>query len=217
MMTLTELHRQLNTLAAQSLHPSNSIKLLAASKQQSIEKILALYHQGQRVFGENYVQEALPKIIALKDTPIEWHFIGQIQRNKTSEIAQYFAWVHSIDRCIVAERLNTQRPGHLPPLQICIEINETKHGKKSGISLLELPALVACLQSLPRLQWRGLMTMVTEDYVKTANYFRILQKQGYAIDTLSMGMSQDYPQAIACGANLIRLGTALFGERKQHE
>jgi PLP dependent protein len=214
-MTLTELHCSVQSLETQYSRPNGSIKVLAVSKYQSIEKIQSLYHQGQHDFGENYLQEALSKIQSLQNTSIEWHFIGHIQRNKTREIAEHFSWVQSLDRAVIAERLNEHRPDDLPPLQVLIEINASNDRQKSGISLQALPALITCVQKLPHLKWRGLMTMITSDYEKVAEHFFLLQQQGHDIDTLSMGMSQDYPHAIACGATMIRMGTGLFGERKK--
>jgi PLP dependent protein len=214
-MTFTELHCRVQSLETQYSRPNGSIKVLAVSKYQSIEKIQSLYYQGQHDFGENYLQEALSKIHSLQNASIEWHFIGHIQRNKTREIAEHFSWVQSLDRVVIAERLNEHRPDDLPPLQVLIEINASNDRQKSGINLQALPALITCVQKLPRLKWRGLMTMITSDYEKVAKHFFLLQQQGYDIDTLSMGMSQDYPHAIACGATMIRIGTALFGERKK--
>jgi PLP dependent protein len=167
------------------------VTLLAISKQQSVQKIRETIQVGLYRFGENYVQEAIPKIEILKKegyTNIEWHFIGQIQSNKTGEIAKYFDWVHSLDRKKIAARLNAQRSsGSILPLNICIEINNSGDVHKPGIKLSELADFIAYLEALPNLKWRGLMTTVTEDYEKVAKAFYDLKKQGYNIDTLSMG------------------------------
>jgi PLP dependent protein len=187
--------------------------IVAVSKGQSLEKIQKALVLGQTVFGENYLQEALPKILALKNKNVEWHFLGHIQSNKTLDIATYFSWAQSVDSLKIAERLNVQRPRHLPPLQVCIEINQGNHSQKPGITLSELPLFIETLKTLPHLQWRGLMSTITEEYAVVANAFTHLQKQGHNIDTLSLGMSGDYLKAIYAGATMIRMGTAFFGKR----
>ncbi|MDX2164161.1 MAG: YggS family pyridoxal phosphate-dependent enzyme [Gammaproteobacteria bacterium] len=188
--------------------------IVAVSKGQSLEKIHAAIVSGHRMFGENYLQEALPKIQALKHEKLEWHFIGKIQSNKTRDIAEHFDWVQSLDDIKIAERLNKQRPTSLPPLQVCIEINNSCLTQKPGIPLDKLPALIKTLKTLPHLHWRGLMSTITEEYELVARTFFQLQQQGHAIDTLSMGMSNDYKKALSLGATMIRLGTAIFGERQ---
>lgn len=196
------------------------VKLVAASKQQCIDNIKLAIQSGIYKFGENYLQEAIPKIEYFKknsDINLEWHFIGQIQSNKTKEIAKYFDWVQSVDSKKVATRLNAQRDSTLPLLNICVEINETGNIQKSGIKLNQLKDLINHIQTLPHLKFRGLMTMVTEDYEKTAKAFHDLKKQGYDSDTLSMGMSQDYLKAISLGATMVRLGTILFGTRGERK
>jgi len=200
------------TLALESLR---GIKIVAASKQQSIEKIRRVLQEGIHAFGENFVQEALPKMEALKNESIEWHFIGHIQSNKTKTIAQYFDWVQSVDRKIIAQRLHDHRLSTLPPLNICLEINETGGNTKSGISLNEVPDFIEFLKPLSQLKWRGLMTTITADYEKTAKLFFDLKKKGYDIDTLSMGMSADYHEAMKYGATMVRLGTLIFGQRNK--
>jgi len=201
---------------ALSRNDGGDVTLVAASKQQSIEKIQSVIQSGLYRFGENYLQEAIPKIEYFKSQKInlEWHFIGHVQSNKTKEIANYFDWVQSVDSKKISGRLNAQRDVTLPPLNICIEINETGGTQKSGIKLNKLPELITYIQTLPHLKFRGLMTTVTEDYEKTAKAFQDLKKQGYNIDTLSMGMSQDYLMAIKLGATMVRLGTILFGKRQ---
>ncbi|HEV2613492.1 MAG TPA: YggS family pyridoxal phosphate-dependent enzyme [Gammaproteobacteria bacterium] len=194
--------------------------ILAVSKDQPLEKIQKAIDLGQICFGENYLQGALPKIQALLNKSLEWHFIGKIQSNKTRDIATYFSCVQSLDDLKIAERLNNQRPSQLPPLQVCIEINNGRHPQKPGIPLSELPLFIEKLKALPRLHWRGLMSTITEEYETTAHAFVQLKKQGHDIDILSMGMSDDYQKAIELGATMIRIGTAFFGKRqgrKHHE
>lgn len=202
-----------------SRNDGGTVKLVAACKQQSVENIQLAIQSGLYRFGENYLQEAIPKIEYFKSQKInlEWHFIGHIQSNKTKEIANYFDWVQSVDSKKIAMRLDAHRNPDLPPLNICIEINETGNIQKSGIKLNQLNDLITHIQTLPRLKFRGLMTMVTEDYEKVAKVFHDLKKQGYDIDTLSMGMSQDYLKAISLGATMVRLGTILFGTRGERK
>jgi len=199
-----------------------SVKILAASKSQSIEKIIEAYHAGQRIFGENYLQEALVKMAALTDKQIEWHFIGPIQSNKTRKIAENFAWVQSVENAKIAKRLNDQRPIHLPPLNICIEVNVSAEKSKSGADINEVMSLITYCQSLPRLVLRGLMAIPApskqfenqcHEFHKLSFLWTSLQKNGLILDTLSMGMSADFEAAIAEGSTMIRIGTMLFGER----
>ena len=201
----------------------NSVKLLAVSKGQSIEAICIAAQAGQRCFGESYLQEALPKIIALQDLALEWHFIGAVQANKTQAIATHFAWVHSLSRDKIAKRLQEQRPLHLPPLNICLAVNIDDEPQKTGLTLEELPIIVASVSQFSRLNLRGLMVIPkpSTDFIeqrarfaKVRSAFEKLQQQGYALDTLSMGMSHDFKAAIAEGATIVRSGTALFGSRR---
>lgn len=202
--------------------PADSVRLLVVSKQQSGQNIRDAYQAGQQAFGENYVQEALVKMEALKDLPIEWHFIGHIQANKTRAIAEHFAWVHSVDREAIATRLNAQRPANLPPLQICIQVNLAHEPQKHGVVPAALLPLAQAITALPRLTLRGLM-LINPEHLSDAEslaYFRQLaalqtelQQHGFAVDTLSMGMSEDFPLAIAAGATLVRIGSAIFGKR----
>lgn len=205
-------------------HCPPSVLLLAVSKQQSIDAMIDLYHQGQRAFGENYLQEALVKIEALKHLDIEWHFIGHIQGNKTKKIAEHFAWVQSVDSERIAKRLNEARPANLPPLNICIEVNIDDEANKAGVTLEALPALAKACLALPNLRLRGLMAIpkVSDNplekkqaFLALRTAFDTLNTQGFSLDTLSMGMSADYPLAIECGSTLIRLGTALFNQARQ--
>ncbi len=202
--------------------PPHSVTLLAVSKTFPTEAVRACAAAGQVRFGENYLQEALAKIAALADLHLEWHFIGPLQSNKTRPVAENFHWVHTIDRLKIAQRLNDQRPAHLPPLQVCIQVNTSGEASKSGVDFAELPALAAALRALPRLRLRGLMTIPapSDDPVAQRAPFRALREaleglnaEGYGLDTLSMGMSDDLEAAVAEGATLVRVGSAIFGAR----
>ncbi len=208
-----------------SARKTEAVRLIAVSKTFSAEDILQAYQAGQRSFGESYVQEAVQKIAKLPQPDIEWHFIGPIQSNKTRPIAEHFAWVHGIERAKIAERLSAQRPAHLPPLQVCIEVNVSGEASKSGITPDELDVLAKYVANLPRLCLRGLMAVPapTEDIAQQrAAFARLrelrdhLNRNGMALDTLSMGMSHDFAAAIAEGATLVRIGTAIFGQRNYH-
>ena len=209
----------------------NSVKILAVSKKQSLEKIKAALDCGQIDFGENYLQDALPKIRALSNSNIIWHFIGRVQSNKTKHLAKYFAWVQSIDNIEIAELLNKFRPEDLPPLNVCIQINPTHDKNKAGIAEKEMLNLAEKILLLPRLKLRGLMTIPEEfpDFASQYNIFlevsrlfstlkaeltKIPHAQNLELDTLSMGMSGDFAAAIKAGSTMIRIGTAIFGERK---
>lgn len=196
-----------------------SIGLLAVSKTKPASDLREAYDAGLRDFGENYVQEALGKQAELSDLPLIWHFIGPIQSNKTRAIAENFAWVHSVDRLKIAQRLSEQRPPELPPLNICIQVNVSGEASKSGCSPEDLPALAQAISALPNLKLRGLMAIPepTDDRdEQNASFAAVstLQAQlGLPLDTLSMGMSHDLEAAIAQGATWVRIGTALFGAR----
>lgn len=201
---------------------SGDVTLLAVSKTFASDAIREACHAGQIRFAESYVQEALGKIAALHDLPIEWHFIGPIQGNKTRAIAEHFAWVHSIDRLKIAERLSAQRPAHLPPLQVCLQVNISKEASKGGVPSGEAAQLAMQIAQLPRLSLRGLMTIPepSDDvsaqraaFAQLRELFEQLNRQGLRLDTLSMGMSHDFPAAIAEGATMVRVGTAIFGAR----
>jgi hypothetical protein len=209
--------------AAQEVGRSqDEVHLLAVSKTKPAADIRAAYAAGQTRFGENYVQEALGKMTELADLPLEWHFIGPIQSNKTRPIAENFSWVHGIDRLKIAQRLNEARPDGLPPLNVCIEVNVSGEGSKEGISPAEVAALAAEMSSLPRLKLRGLMTIPapTSDIALQHRQFRMLRElmetlnhKGCGLDTLSMGMSGDFAAAIAEGATIVRIGASIFGAR----
>ena len=196
-----------------------SVGLLAVSKTKPASELREAYDAGLRDFGENYLQEALGKQVELSDLPLIWHFIGPIQSNKTRAIAENFAWVHSVDRLKIAQRLSEQRPPELPPLNICIQVNVSGEASKSGCSPEDLPALALAISALPHLKLRGLMAIPepTDDREQqNASFAAVstLQAQlGLQLDTLSMGMSHDLEAAIAQGATWVRIGTALFGAR----
>ena len=210
--------------AAEQRHhrPSGSVQLLAVSKTQPSAAIAALAAVGQRRFGENYVQEALDKIAELAALDLEWHFIGPIQANKTRSIAEHFAWVHSVDRLKIAERLSAQRPAHLPPLNVCLQVNIDRGPTKHGLDEREVATVASAVATLPRLRLRGLMaipapaadfTAQREPLARLRTLQDLLNAAGLGLDTLSMGMSDDLEAAIAEGATLTRVGTALFGPR----
>lgn len=201
----------------------DQVALLAVSKGQSVSKIETVARLGQKMFGENYVQEALPKIESLKSVQLEWHFIGSIQRNKTKQIAENFAWVHSLDCEKIAERLSHQRPAYLGRLNVCLQVNLTGELQKSGISPDKLLKVAEYVKDLPGIQLRGLMAIppVTENFLEQRQLFRQLRelkdsivKENIFLDTLSMGTSHDFKAAIAEGATLVRIGSALFGKRE---
>jgi hypothetical protein len=201
----------------------DSVQLIAVSKTQPAAVIRAAAALGQTDFGENYLQEALPKIAALADLPLTWHFIGQLQANKTRAVAEHFQWVHTLDRERIAVRLNEQRNPHAPPLNVCIQVRLEDEPGKGGISRTELAPLARRVLELPRLRLRGLMCIPPprtgfeaqrQLFAELADCARELRAQGMALDTLSMGMSGDLEAAIAAGATCVRIGTAIFGERK---
>lgn len=207
---------------AKYCRPQGSVRFVAVSKHQSIEKIREAYEAGQRAFAENYLQEALIKMESLQDLLIEWHFIGKCQRNKTKAIATHFAWVHSIDNALIAKRLSDHRPAYLPPLNICIQINTSQESEKSGIAITETHTLAKICRELPRLTLRGLMCIPAHEniFAQQRNpYHQLflekdnLIKENFSLDTLSMGMSGDMEAAIAEGSTILRLGTLLFGSR----
>ncbi|MHC8329496.1 YggS family pyridoxal phosphate-dependent enzyme [Pseudomonas sp. LB1P83] len=206
--------------ATQAAHrDEHSVQLLAVSKTKPAEALREAYAAGLRDFGENYLQEALSKQLELADLPLIWHFIGPIQSNKTRAIAEHFAWVHSVDRLKIAQRLSEQRPADLPPLNICIQVNVSGEASKSGCTPADLPALAKAISELPRIKLRGLMAIPepTEDRAAQDAAFAAVQSLqaslNLPLDTLSMGMSHDLESAIAMGATWVRIGTALFGAR----
>lgn len=218
---ITAMQRSLRLLETKYQKSANSVRLLLASKGQSVAAMQAAYDAGMRHFGENYVQEALTKMQQLpKD--IQWHFIGEIQSNKTQKIAEHFAWVESLADYKIAERLHRQRPDGLPPLNILLEVNIDAEASKSGIAANQVEALLQqCLQ-LSHLKIRGLMSIPArhKDFTQQRATFKRLNilwqellRKGYALDTLSIGMSDDFEAAIAEGGTEVRIGTAIFGPR----
>ena len=221
---------QANILAAKiAAQRSDKVQLLAVSKSQSASMVREAYLAGRLVFGEtkiafgeNYVQEAINKQTLLEDCNIEWHFIGPIQSNKTQLIAQHFDWVHSVDRLKIAERLASARPANMPPLNVCIQINSSDEASKSGVDIASQRMLAEAINALPTLKLRGLMAIPapTKDLAKQRAQFKIvkdaylqLQHCGFILDTLSIGMSDDYAAAIQEGATMVRIGSAIFGLR----
>lgn len=212
----------LATAALEATRDPNTVKLLAVSKKQPVERILAAAALGQRDFGENTVQEGLDKIHATAETGLTWHFIGHLQGNKTRVVAENFDWVHTIDKPKTARRLSDQRPDELGPLNVCLQVNIDAEPRKSGVSIDGLSELAAACGELPRIRLRGLMCLpaVRHDFAAQREPFArlrqladALRREGISMDTLSMGMSADYRAAIFEGATIVRIGTALFGER----
>lgn len=200
----------------------NSVTLLAVSKTRSVAEILQAVEQGQLDFGENYQQEVKIKLPALSEKDINWHFIGSLQSNKARIIAEYFSWIHSIDRLKIAERLSALRPAHMPDLNVCIQLNISGEQSKSGVSTSELMSLAEGIAMLPRLRLRGLMALPApvdnfteqrKEFRRLREHFNQLISAGYDVDTLSMGTTNDMEAAIAEGATIVRIGTALFGPR----
>lgn len=206
--------------------PRSTVQLLAVSKTFPAEAVLEAAACGQRAFGENYLQEGVDKIAAvakaLPDTPLEWHFIGPIQSNKTRPIAASFSWVHTVERLKIAQRLSEQRPPELGPLNICLQVNISGEASKSGVAPEELPALAQAVAALPNLRLRGLMAipepqedpaLQREPFARLRELAQALVKSGIQLDTLSMGMSGDMRAAVMEGATIVRVGSAIFGAR----
>ena len=205
---------------------SQDLKLLAVSKTKPAQDIRQAFDAGQTCFGENYLQESISKIHELSDLDIEWHFIGAIQSNKTRELAEHFAWIHSVDRLKIAQRLSNQRPDSLPPLNICLQVNISEEQSKSGFKMADIEVIVDDIISLPNLKLRGLMAIPAKAdnleaqrkvFSKMKSLFETLQTNHPQIDTLSMGMTADMEAAIAEGSTMIRIGTAIFGARNVGE
>ena len=221
---LKEVRGRMASACAQAGRPVESVTLLVVSKTFGAPVVREAFEAGERRFGENYVQEGLQKIAdfaALRDR-IEWHLIGPLQSNKTRVVAEQFDWVHSVDRLKIAQRLSAQRPVHLPPLQVCLQVNISGEASKSGFAVADVAAVARAVAALPGLTLRGLMAIpeATADPAAQRVPHRALhellgalQSQGLALDTLSMGMTSDLEAAIAEGATLVRVGTAIFGRR----
>jgi pyridoxal phosphate enzyme (YggS family) len=219
---LLRLRERIAAAASRAGRDVDSVTLLAVSKGQSVATLRAAQAQGLADFGENYVEEALPKITALCDTAPAWHFIGRPQANKTQVLATHFDWVHGIDRERIATRLSEQRPAQASPLNICLQVNVAGEASKGGLAPADLPALLDALAVLPRLRLRGLMCMLPyglDEPGQRAGFSslrELLERangSGHALDTLSMGMSGDFEAAVQEGATVLRIGTALFGPR----
>jgi pyridoxal phosphate enzyme (YggS family) len=222
-LRLQAVRDRISRAAAAAGREPDRIRLIAVSKAFPVEAVREAAACGQDAFGENYAQEGIDKLLALGDPALEWHFIGPIQSNKTRLLAEHFHWVQSIDRLKVAQRLADQRPPDLAPLQVCIQVNVSGEATKSGVEPAGLSALVQQVVALPRLTLRGLMTipMATLDRASQRSQFALLRglkdelaSGGFALDTLSMGMSDDLEAAIAEGATMVRVGRAIFGERR---
>jgi len=222
---LAAVRGRIDTASREAGRTSKDVTLIAVSKQQSIEAVSELADLGQRDFGENYLQEGLQKIEALRDHRLVWHFIGQLQSNKTRPVAERFDWVHTIDQLKIAARLSEQRPFHAPALSVCVQVKLVEEDSKGGVLLADLPNLLGAIAMLPRLQLRGLMTIppAETDLALQRYWFAVLRRSFEAardrhptLDTLSMGMSADLESAVAEGATHVRIGTALFGQRLQY-
>lgn len=220
---LQAVHDRIRRAAHSAGRPPSAIALIAVSKTWSADKIAAAHACGQNAFAENYVQEAIGKIMRLAHLPLEWHFIGPVQSNKTRSIAERFQWVHSVEREKVALRLNDARPAGLPPINVCIQVNVSGQASKSGVALGDELALARAVTALPRLRLRGLMAIpepTPDAGLQRRRFARLrelkdgLEAGGFPLDTLSMGMSDDLEAAILEGATMVRVGTAIFGQRK---
>ena len=221
---LRAVHSRIAAAARAAGRDPDSVRLLAVSKTLPATHVRAAFEAGQRAFGENYAQEGAEKVAALAGLGLEWHFIGPLQGNKTRLVADAFDWVHSIDRLKIAERLSTQRDAARTPLQVCVQVNVGGEASKRGVAPEEAPALARAVAALTRLRLRGLMCIPepTEDRVSLRRRFAALRQlrerlsaEGFALDTLSMGMSHDLEAAIAEGATVVRVGTAIFGARQK--
>jgi pyridoxal phosphate enzyme (YggS family) len=217
---LRRVRLRLREAERQAGRPEGSTGLVAVGKTWPAAALAEAYRHGQRDFGENYLQESIAKQDELKGLDMVWHFIGPIQSNKTRPLAERFDWVHGVDRLKIAQRLSEQRPGQLPPLNLCIQVNVSNEPSKSGVALAELGPLAESVAGLPRIRLRGLMAIPApcDDWGKQRMAFRAVREalDGLAIegmDTLSMGMSGDLESAVMEGATLVRIGTALFGSR----
>ena len=222
---LKHVRERIATACLEAHRNVEEVTLLAVSKTFGPEAVRAAYAAGQRAFGENYVQEGVDKVVALADLPgIEWHCIGPLQSNKTRPVAEHFDWVHTIDRLKIAERLSAQRPAGLTPLNVCIQVNMDGGANKSGVAPQEALALARAVAGLPRLRLRGVMTIPepAPDFVaacalheRARAIFDQLNAAGLGLDTLSAGMSADLEAAITAGSTMVRVGSAIFGQRER--
>ncbi len=224
---LQQVSQALAGFAQEAGRNPKDIVLLAVSKTFGADAVIAAAQAGQRAFGENYVQEAVDKIAAVRQAApglaLEWHFIGPLQSNKTKPVAEHFDWVHAVDREKIAQRLSDQRPSNLPPLNICLQVNVSGEASKSGVAPADLPALAQAVVALPNLRLRGLMAIPEpaatlaaqrEPFAQLRKLQEQLRAEGIETDTLSMGMSADMQAAILEGASIVRIGTAIFGKRE---
>lgn len=219
---LQAVHERIAHACRAAGRPVDTVRLLAVSKTFPASAVEAAAQAGQRQFGENYIQEGVAKIQALHGRGLEWHCIGPVQGNKTRQVAEHFDWVQSVDRLRIAQRLSEQRPDHLPPLQVCIQVNVDGGETKSGVTPDAVPELALAVSALPRLALRGLMTIpepaadfdaALAVHLRAKALFDSLNGRGFALDTLSMGMSGDLEAAIHAGSTLVRVGSAIFGQR----
>ena len=222
---LKHVRERIATACLEAHRNVEEVTLLAVSKTFGPEAVRAAYAAGQRAFGENYVQEGVDKVVALADLPgIEWHCIGPLQSNKTRPVAEHFDWVHTIDRLKIAERLSAQRPAGLTPLNVCIQVNMDGGANKSGVAPQEALALARAVAGLPRLRLRGVMTIPEPApdfaaacalHARARAIFDQLNAAGLGLDTLSAGMSADMEAAITAGSTMVRVGSAIFGQRER--
>ena len=219
---LHHVQTRITQACVQAARVGDTVRLLAVSKTFGADAVAQAHAAGQSAFGENYIQEAVDKIQALRHLPLEWHCIGPIQSNKTRLVAEHFDWVHTIDRLKIAQRLSEQRPAHLAPLQVCIQVNVDGGASKSGVAASEALALAQAVAQLPRLSVRGIMCIPepAPDFVAACSVFARaralfdeIRQAGVLLDTLSMGMSADLEAAIASGSTMVRVGSAIFGQR----
>jgi len=219
---LNHVRDRIAKVCAQMHRSPHELTLLAVSKTFGADAVLQAYAAGQTAFGENYIQEAVQKIIALRHVPLQWHCIGPIQSNKSRLVAENFDWVHTIDRLKIAQRLSEQRPAQLLPLNVCIQVNIDGGANKAGVAPQDALALAQAVAQLPHLRLRGLMSIPepTLDFAaacavhqQAKNLFDALNNAGLALDTLSMGMTSDLEAAISAGSTMVRVGTAIFGAR----
>ncbi|MFT3929374.1 MAG: YggS family pyridoxal phosphate-dependent enzyme [Spongiibacteraceae bacterium] len=219
---IANVRERIRQACLRSKRAESGVTLLAVSKAQSVAAIRLAAQAGIEAIGENYVQEAQEKIAALADDIITWHFIGPLQSNKTASVADTFDWVQSVDRLKIAQRLSAQRPSHLPPLNVCVQVNIDDESTKSGVAPSELPALLDAIAGLPHLSLRGLMAIPLADaepeqrrasFARMRDLFEANRHRSVQFDTLSMGMSDDFDIAIEEGATLVRVGSAIFGAR----
>lgn len=219
---LSQVRARLTQACKQAGRDANAVTLLAVSKTFGADAVVQAHAAGQTAFGENYIQEAVDKMAALGHLPLQWHCIGPIQSNKTRLVAEHFHWVHTVDRLKIAQRLSEQRPPHLAPLQVCIQVNVDGGPTKSGVAPTDALALAQAVAALPGLQLRGLMCIPepAPDFVAACAVFTLaralfdsINGAGVRLDTLSMGMSNDLEAAVASGSTMVRVGSAIFGAR----